>query len=148
MKQRIMFRYRERFRRFAWSLFFINLLLLPPPSSQASSLYRFHQVSMGTAIEITLIGHDQREANKAALQAFQEMKRIEQLMSPKMESGDVFRINQFSGKERVKVSKETFAVIKKAQEISELTAGGFDITIGPIVDREGKIIVSPKLKTW
>jgi len=143
-----MFRYRERFRRFAWSLFFINLLLLPPPSSQASSLYRFHQVSMGTAIEITLIGHDQREANKAALQAFQEMKRIEQLMSPKMESGDVFRINQFSGKERVKVSKETFAVIKKAQEISELTAGGFDITIGPIVDREGKIIVSPKLKTW
>lgn len=129
-----MFRYREGFRQFAWSLFFFILLLLSPHSSHASSLYRFHQVSMGTVIEITLIGNHERQANKAALQAFHEMKRIEQLMSPKVESGDVFRINQSSGKKWVKVSKETFAVIKKAQEISQLTAGGFDITIGPLIE--------------
>jgi thiamine biosynthesis lipoprotein len=99
---------------------------------------------MGTVIEITLMVDDGEQANKAALQAFQEVKRIEQLMSPKIESGDVFRINQSSGKEWVKVSKETLEVIKKAREISELTEGGFDITVGPLTElwrkaREKKI---------
>jgi len=99
---------------------------------------------MGTVIEIILISDHEEQANKAALQAFQEVKRIEQLMSPKIESGDVFRINQSSGKERVKVSIETLEVIKKAQEISELSDGGFDITVGPLTElwrraREKKI---------
>jgi len=99
---------------------------------------------MGTVIEIILISDHEEQANKAALQAFQEVKRIEQLMSPKIESGDVFRINQSSGKERVKVSNETLEVIKKAQEISELSDGGFDITVGPLTElwrraREKKI---------
>jgi thiamine biosynthesis lipoprotein len=99
---------------------------------------------MGTVIEITLIGDNEEKANKAALQAFQEIKRIEQWMSPKIESGDVFRINQSSGKEWVKVSKETLEVIKEAQEISELSDGRFDITVGPLTElwrraREKKI---------
>ena len=87
---------------------------------------------MGTVIEITLTGDDEEAANKAALQAFQEIKRVEKLMSPWVESSDVVRINRFAGKEWVKVSPETFKVIKKAQEISELSEGGFDIAIGPL----------------
>jgi thiamine biosynthesis lipoprotein len=89
---------------------------------------------MGTVIEITLIGDNEEEANKAALQAFQEVKRIEQLMSPKIESGDVFRINQSCGKKGVKVSKETLEVIKRAQEISELSEGRFDITVASLTE--------------
>lgn len=89
---------------------------------------------MGTAIEITLIGDDEERANKAVLQAFQEIKRIETLMSPWLDSSDVTRINRSAGKEWVKVSPETMEVIKKAQEISELSEGGFDITVGPLTE--------------
>ena len=78
---------------------------------------------MGTLIEITLIGEDEEPAKKAVLQAFQEIKRIEQLMSPWIDSSDVVRINSSAGKEWVKVSPETIVVIKKAQEISELSGG-------------------------
>jgi thiamine biosynthesis lipoprotein len=99
---------------------------------------------MGTVIEITLIADDEEAANKAALRAFHEMKRIEQLMSPRIESGDVFRINQSSGKEWIRISPETIEVIKKAEEISELSEGGFDITVAPLTElwrkaREKKI---------
>jgi len=87
---------------------------------------------MGTVVEITLVGDDEEGAKKAALQAFQEIKRIEQLMSPWIDSSDVTRINQSAGKEWVKVSQETLRVIKKAKEISELSEGGFDITVGPL----------------
>jgi thiamine biosynthesis lipoprotein len=123
---------------------FSLILTLIPHSTYPSNLYKFHHVAMGTVIEITLIGDNEEAANKAALQAFQEMKRIEQLMSPWIESGDVFRINQSSGKERVKISNETLEVIKKAQEISELSDGRFDITVGPLAElwrkaREKKI---------
>jgi thiamine biosynthesis lipoprotein len=115
-------------------LFFSFILILHPPSSQSSNLFKYHQVAMGTVIEITLIADDEEAANKASLQAFQEIKRIETLMSPWLDSSDVTRINRSAGKERVKVSPETFEVIQKAQEISELSEGGFDITIGPLTE--------------
>ena len=89
---------------------------------------------MGTMIEITLIGDDEEAANKATLQAFQEIKRIEILMSSWIDSSDITRINRSAGKEWVKVSNETLEVIKKAKEISELSEGGFDITIGPLAE--------------
>jgi len=125
-------------------LFFSFILILHPPSSQSSNLFKYHQVAMGTVIEITLIADDEEAANKASLQAFQEIKRIETLMSPWLDSSDVTRINRSAGKERVKVSPETFEVIQKAQEISKLSEGGFDITIGPLTElwrkaREKKI---------
>jgi thiamine biosynthesis lipoprotein len=125
-------------------LFFSFISILHPPSSQSSNLFKYHQVAMGTVIEITLIADDEEAANKASLQAFQEIKRLETLMSPWLDSSDVTRINRSAGKERVKVSPETFEVIQKAQEISELSEGGFDITIGPLTElwrkaREKKI---------
>ena len=124
--------------------FFILTLTAYPCPSNASNLFKYHQVAMGTVIEITLIGDDEEAINKAALQAFQEIKRIETLMSPWLDSSDVTRINRSAGKERVKVSPETFEVIQKAQEISELSEGGFDITVGPLTElwrkaREKKI---------
>jgi len=89
---------------------------------------------MGTVVEIAFIGENQEKAEKAALQAFHEVRRIEQLMSPKIETGDVFRINQSAGKEWVEVSPETLHVVKKSIDISELSEGGFDITVGPLVE--------------
>ena len=115
-------------------LFFTFILILHPSSSKSSNLFKYHQVAMGTVIEITLIVDDEEKANKAALQAFQEIKRIETLMSPWLDSSDVTRINRSAGKERVKISPETFEVIQKAQEISELSEGGFDITVGPLTE--------------
>jgi len=123
--------------------FFFFLILIPQPT-YPSNLYKYHQVAMGTVIEITLIADDEEATNKAALRAFQEMKRIETLMSPWLDSSDVTRINRSAGKERVKISPETFKVIQKAQEISELSERGFDITVAPLTElwrkaREKKI---------
>jgi thiamine biosynthesis lipoprotein len=114
--------------------FFFFILILIPQPTYPSNLYKYHQVAMGTVIEITLIGDDEEAINKAAFQAFQEIKRIETLMSPWLDSSDVTRINRSAGKEWVKVSPETMEVIKKAQEISELSEGGFDITVGPLTE--------------
>ena len=87
---------------------------------------------MGTVIEITLQTDDEEGAKKAALQAFQEIKRIEQLMSPWIGTSDVSCLNRSAGKDWVKVSPETFNVIQRSQKISGLSEGAFDITIAPL----------------
>jgi thiamine biosynthesis lipoprotein len=87
---------------------------------------------MGTVIEITLQTDDEERAKKATLQAFQEIKRIEQLMSPWVETNDVSRLNRSAGKEWTKVSPETIDVIQRSQKISGLSEGAFDITIAPL----------------
>jgi FAD:protein FMN transferase len=115
-----------------WLFLFLFSLIVFPHSAQSFNPYRYHQVAMGTTVEITLMGIHEEEATRAAMQAFQEIKRIEQLMSPKAASGDVFRINQSAGAEWVSVSPETLQVILKAREISELSEGSFDITVAPL----------------
>jgi len=114
-----------------WIVSLLTLLALIPPA-HSSDVFKYHQVSMGTTVEITLVAGHEEEARKAAMQAFQEIKRIEQLMSPKATSGDVFRINQSSGREWVSVSPETMHVIDKAKKISALSGGAFDITVAPL----------------
>jgi len=112
---------------------FALVFLVHPTSVFSSGLYKFHQVAMGTVVEITLTGESEESAQKAALQAFQEIKRIEHLMSPWIESSDVNRINRSAGNDGVKVSPETLEVIKRVQEVSKLSEGGFDITVGPLI---------------
>jgi len=115
------------------SIFLLFVLTAYPPSSHSANLFKYHQVAMGTVVEITLVGEDEEIARKAALQAFQEVKRIEHLMSPWIESSDVSRINRSAGNDGVRVSPETVEVLKRAQEVSKLSEGGFDITVGPLV---------------
>ncbi len=112
------------------------IIFLPTFSSPSLStnVYKYHQVAMGTFIEITLLSDDEEPARKASLQAFQEIKWIEQLMSPWIERSDVFRVNRSAGQQWVKVSPETLEVIKRAQKISTLSDGAFDMTIAPLVD--------------
>ncbi len=126
------FNHRIEFRKYAGPLFFF--LITFPYLSYSHELFKFRQISMGTVVEIALIGENQEKAEKAALKGFHEIRRIEQLMSPKIESGDVFRINQSAGNEWVEVSPETLHVIKKSIDISERSEGGFDITVGPLIE--------------
>jgi len=114
------------------SLTFFFLIVFPHLSF-SEELFRFHQVLMGTIVEIILIGDNQKKAEKSVIQAFQEIRRIEQLMSPMIETSDVFRINQSAGRKWIKVSPETLYVIKKSIEISEQSDGGFDITVSPLI---------------
>ena len=76
------------------SIFLLFVLTAYPPSSHSANLFKYHRVAMGTVVEITLVGEEEL-SRKAAFQAFQEIKRIEYLMSPWIESSDVSRINRF-----------------------------------------------------
>ncbi|MBQ6998330.1 MAG: FAD:protein FMN transferase [Clostridia bacterium] len=71
---------------------------------------------------------------KAVDACFDEITRLEKLLSAYLPDSDVSRINVSDAYEKVKVSPEVVHLIKKAATYKELTDGMFDISIKPVVD--------------
>ena len=68
-------------------------------------------------------------------EVYRFLKNLEDKLSDYIKDSEISAINKFAGIKPVKVSPETFEVIKKSVEISELTDGAFDITVGAITIR-------------
>lgn len=83
---------------------------------------------MGTFVEVT------SPYKGAANTAFQEISRIEKLLSKYDPDSEISRLNR-SGE--LALSEDTGNVLKKAREFWRLTAGSFDVTIGPLMDLWG-----------
>ena len=86
--------------------------------------------AMGTVVQITFWTDDEPGSAKAAQAVFDELDRLDALMTTWTEDSEVSKINAAAGKKAVAVSEETFTVIARAVEISRLSKGVFDITVG------------------
>ena len=103
--------------------------------SSASSLVTVKrtQMHMGTLVSITAVGRSHDEANDAITAGFQEIKRLEQLLSTWISSSELSKVNAAAGQSAVKVSLEAMAVVRKSLQVAEMTEGAFNIAIGPAV---------------
>jgi thiamine biosynthesis lipoprotein len=64
-------------------------------------------------------------------------ERINDQMSTYLESSTLSRFNAGRGTDWFKVPLELVTVVRQAQQLSELTGGAFDITVGPLVNLWG-----------
>ncbi|MHB8154740.1 MAG: FAD:protein FMN transferase [Candidatus Omnitrophota bacterium] len=95
---------------------------------KTKQLYRDNRLLMGTIWEVT-------SPNKqASAIVFSEASRIEQLLSKYIQGSEISQLNRLG---KLKVSAETFYIIKKSQEFCRLSQGAFDITVAPLVDLWG-----------
>ncbi len=85
---------------------------------------------MGTVCEFQAFAIDDAKVEAAFSRGLDEFDRLEALMTSWRPNSEVSRVNDAAGKEAVKVSPDTLAVIRKAQWVSKLTDGAFDITVG------------------
>jgi thiamine biosynthesis lipoprotein len=112
-------------------------ILLYSCQQQSPLLIKRHRILMGTLVEISVIGDDEEKAEEAIHDAFDEMKRVETLMSGRIPGNDVSRINESAGLKPAKVSVEVLKVTQRANEISRASRGGFDISIGTLLELWG-----------
>ena len=101
----------------------------------SSTLFRKVQKLMGNAFEISVYAHDQKEADYVLNEAVHEIQRIEALLTTFNDASQTNKINQAAGLHPVVVDKEVFDLIKRAQKISILTQGAFDLSYGSIDKR-------------
>lgn len=94
---------------------------------------------MGTSYHIKLIPLKEHSVDKEVLagKISQRLATVDNEMSTYKEDSDISRFNRSSGGEWVPISTETMVVVKTAQEISEISQGAFDITVGKIVNLWG-----------
>lgn len=77
--------------------------------------------------------------------AFDKLNDINVKMNASDENSEISSISKQAGEGYVKVSDDTYYVIKKGIEFSKLTDGKFDITVGPLVKLWGIISPNPHI---
>ncbi len=92
------------------------------------------QTHMGTLVTITAVAPTEEAAQRAVTAGFQEIHRLEEILSTWIPASDLSRVNAAAGREPVRVAPEAFLLIKRSLEMAALTEGGFNIAVGPAVD--------------
>ncbi|QPD05380.1 MAG: FAD:protein FMN transferase [Candidatus Nitrospira kreftii] len=92
------------------------------------------QMHMGTLVTITVVSSDSSTGNVATQAGFDEIKRLEQLLSTWRSDSELSRVNAEAGRFPVKVSQETLDLVVRSLEMAQLTHGGFNIALGPAVE--------------
>jgi thiamine biosynthesis lipoprotein len=107
-------------------------------SSTRHALTRFSGPTMGTAYRVSIAGQ-LSEAETKALRASVEaaLNRVDVLMSTYRAESELSRFNASGVDDWIDLSPDTATVIAEAMRAGSVSAGGFDITVGPLVDLWG-----------
>lgn len=88
--------------------------------------------AMGSELQLTAWTADEAGAEAAFEAVFQEVDRLEGLLSTWRETSDVQRLNAAAGRNAVPVGTEIRDVLQTARQVSEWTGGKFDVTFGAL----------------
>ena len=87
---------------------------------------------MGTTLRIVIHAPTETIGRKALEKAFARAEELNGILSDYQDSSELMRLCSKAGGPSVGVSRELFTVLESAQELSRLTDGAFDVTIGPV----------------
>lgn len=85
---------------------------------------------LGTQCTITIYGSLTEDLFDVV---FGRIREIEEKMSRDLERSEVSRVNSEAGNRSVRVSEDTYSVVSRSLELSRLSKGAFDVTVGPLV---------------
>ncbi len=94
----------------------------------AQQVFKKKKSLLGSPFEITVVATDSVQANQFVNMAFDEVTRIEHLISDWIPTTQISKVNQQAGISAVKVDLEVFELVERALKISKLTDGAFDIS--------------------
>lgn len=89
---------------------------------------------MGSSFELGLCSTDSDQASKLLNQGIEEISRLESLLSEFRSNSIISQINTKAGVNPVRANDEVFSLIQRCSDLSSLTEGAFDISIGPLKD--------------
>jgi thiamine biosynthesis lipoprotein len=87
---------------------------------------------MGNRFVITVLAYNSHTGESLIDEAVSEIQRIESLLTTFSENSQTNKINKNAGIKAVKVDLEVFELIERAQRISRMTDGAFDLSYGSL----------------
>ncbi|MEZ5399077.1 MAG: FAD:protein FMN transferase [Bryobacteraceae bacterium] len=89
--------------------------------------------AMGTTFSVVAYGDDGIRLREAADIAFEEVRRLDDLLSNYKPRSEWSHVNREAAAKPVRVSPELFGLLEACLAYSRATEGAFDITVGPLV---------------
>jgi thiamine biosynthesis lipoprotein len=89
--------------------------------------------AMGATFSIILYGSDPASMNRAIDAAFDEVHRLDNLLSNYKPASEWSRINREAAAHPVVVSPESFRLLSDCLDYSRTSEGAFDLTVGPLM---------------
>ncbi len=121
--------------------FLLMLCCLLPACNRPTRLPMMQAIqgrTMGTTYSIKLFSNDASADLLQTSQAIeQELEQVNAQMSTYLTTSELSRFNAQESEAWFPVSKETAEVVSLSLQLSELTDGAFDVTVGPLVDLWG-----------
>ena len=114
---------------------FKNSSLKSRLTNKSNAFISTHGFIDGYRFDLGVVSEQSKEAEEGLKDAVQEIKRIERLLTTFDEKSPTNQINAFAGISPVEVDKEVFDLIYRAQKISRLTQGAFDLSYGSLDKR-------------
>ncbi len=114
-------------------LFVILILLVVAAACTKPRTMQKTETIMGTDVTITVVAGSREEGESAIDAGMAELRRLDAMMSLYKDGSEITKVNLAAGKKPVKVSPEMMEVVERAVEVSKLSDGVFDITVGPLV---------------
>ena len=111
--------------------FFLFALAIVPGLARAEWITRSENI-MGTRCSVELWSEDRAKGEAAIASVFDDMRRIDRLMSTWKEDTEISEVNREASKHPVKISQELFRLLQESVKYSELTQGAFDITYASV----------------
>jgi FAD:protein FMN transferase len=99
--------------------------------------YEASHEAMGTIYTIVAYGRDKASLADAFAPAFEEIDKLDDLMSNYKPESELSGVNRDAAEHEVKVSPELFNLIQYSLHASEQSGGDFDITVGPLMQLWG-----------
>ncbi len=129
-----------KLRADTWLLWLAGAVLLlfapltPAQTTKSSEmLYTESRPAMGTVYTIKCYMPDEDSAERVLDAAFEEIARLEALLSNYQSSSELSRISREAGDGPVVTDPETFGFLARSSYWSERSHGAFDITVGPLL---------------
>ncbi|MDR4504643.1 MAG: FAD:protein FMN transferase [Candidatus Scalindua sp.] len=102
-----------------------------------SKLLKKAIMSMGTVFDISAYVSSKSEAEKVFNEVFDEVNRLDNLMSNYKTESDLSEINRKAVSEPVACDDELAYIIEQSIQYGDISNGAFDITIGPLMKKWG-----------
>ena len=103
-----------------------------PPKPEVIRLERKLN-AMGTGFTLDVYGYNAGLLEAAAEESFEEVLRLDQMMSNYIPDSELSNVNNHAADHPVTVSRELFDLVQTCMPYSRQSEGTFDITVGPLM---------------
>ena len=103
------------------------------PARVPLSRFEYSQGHMGVQVTLTVWARGEDGAREACIAAYKRIAQIDNVATDYRPDSELMRLCSKAGGEAVPVSDDLYIMLKRAKEVSELSRGAFDVTVGPYV---------------